>query len=349
MQLKAPYLIAEIGVNFYDIAAQRGLDPLDAAKLMIREAKAAGADAAKFQVYKAEKIAVKNSPAYWDLTQESTASQYELFKKFDHFGEAEYRALADYCRTVGIEFLSTPFDLDAVDVLDPLVRHFKVASADLTNIPLQRRIAQKGKPVFLSAGGCTIGEIEKTLSLIRDVNPTLPVTIMHCVLSYPTENRHANLQRIRKLKEIFPRNAIGYSDHTLPDPGMAILTTAWLLGALVIEKHFTLDKALPGNDHYHAMDPDDLRKFRQNVATLQDAFSADTLNYQACEEVPRRQARRSIVTKRAMRQGEVIREEDLIMKRPGTGIEPEHLSLVVGRTLRQAVSEDTILEFPHLV
>ena len=137
---KRPFLIGEIGVNFYDIAKKENITPMDAAKLMIKEAKNAGIDAVKFQTYKAEKIASRNSPAYWDLDEEPTTSQFELFKKFDTFGPEEYRELAEYCREVGIMFLSTPFDFEAIDFLDDLMDVYKISSSDLTNIPFIKAI-----------------------------------------------------------------------------------------------------------------------------------------------------------------------------------------------------------------
>src|SRR3972149_4588947 len=147
-----PLVIAEIGVNFYDIAEQRGISLIDAAKLMLKEAIEAGADMAKFQSYKSNTLAAKNSPAYWDTTKETTTSQYQLFQKFDHFGAADYRELARYSESLGAPFLSTPFDLEAVDYLVDLMPAYKVASADIANIPLLNRIASKGKPILLSIG-----------------------------------------------------------------------------------------------------------------------------------------------------------------------------------------------------
>lgn len=348
MKLKPPYIIAEIGVNFYDIARSKGITPIEAARLMIREAKNAGADAAKFQSYKADKIVSRHARAYWDRSMEPTASQYELFKKYDHFGPKEYRVLARYCRSVGIDFLSTPFDLEAVDFLNPLVSSFKVSSSDITNFPLLKRIAAKKKPIFLSSGASTIAEIEAALDAIRGIHPRATVTILHCVLSYPTPVEYANLFRIPALKEIFRDCGIGYSDHVRSDSGMAVVTAAWLLGATIIEKHFTLDKNLKGNDHFHAMDPRDLRLWRENIRTLTSAASATALGYQSCEVESRKQARRSIILKRNMKKGERIQERDLIMKRPGTGIPPGEIAMVVGSRLRKNLPADTILLYNHL-
>ena len=158
--MKKPFLIAEIGVNFYDIAEKENISDMDAAKLMIDEAKACGVDAVKFQSYKAETIASRNSPAYWDLSEEPTTSQFELFKKFDKFGADEYRELASYCKEVGIMFLSTPFDFESVDYLDEFMDIYKISSSDLTNIPFIKYIASKNKPILLSTGASTLKEIK---------------------------------------------------------------------------------------------------------------------------------------------------------------------------------------------
>ena len=165
---KYPYLIAEIGVNFYDIAEKEGMSDMAAAKFMISEAKECGVDAVMFKSYKAEKIASKNSPAYWDLSEEPTASQFELFKKFDKFGVGEYRELAEYCQQLGIKFMSTPFDFESVDYLDEFMDIFKISSSDLTNIPFIKYIASKNKPILLSTGAATINEINGNLTTYSD-------------------------------------------------------------------------------------------------------------------------------------------------------------------------------------
>jgi len=180
---KYPFLIAEIGVNFYDIAREEEISDMEAAKLMIDEAKKCGVDAVKFQSYKAETIASKNSPAYWDLSEEPTTSQFELFKKFDKFGADEYRELAQYCREVGIMFLSTPFDFVSVDYLDEFMDIYKISSSDLTNIPFIQYIASKNKPILLSTGASTLNEIKQAVKAIEDVS-TVDIAIMHWL--YPS-------------------------------------------------------------------------------------------------------------------------------------------------------------------
>ena len=167
---KQPFLIAEIGVNFYDIAEKEGISDMDAAKLMIDEAKACGVDAVKFQSYKAETIASQNSSAYWDLSEEPTESQFEMFKKFDKFGKEEYRQLSEYCKQVGIMFLSTPFDFDSADYLDEFMDIYKISSSDLTNIPFIKYIASKNKPSLLSTGAATMREIKDAVKAIEDTS-----------------------------------------------------------------------------------------------------------------------------------------------------------------------------------
>ena len=244
-QTDRPYVIAEIGVNHEGSLAT--------AKLLIESAKRGGADAAKFQTYKAGLIASKFSPSYWDTSKEPTTSQYELFTKYDSFGEAEYKELAMHCKKHDIEFVSTPFDLGAVDMLNPLVRFFKIASADITNPPLLKKVAATGKPVILSTGASNIGEIDAALAILHSAGAK-EICLMHCILNYPTRNENAHLGMLDDLRNRYPELLLGYSDHTLPNEQMTSLIAAHLLGAVVLEKHFTLDKTLPGNDHYHAMD-----------------------------------------------------------------------------------------------
>ena len=214
--MNMPYLIAEIGVNFYDTAKALGISPLDAAKLYIQKAKEAGADAVKFQSYKANTIVSKNSPAYWDLQKEPTPTQYELFRKHDGFGEKEYRELYLYSRELEVDFISTPFDYNSVDYLEDMMKVYKISSSDLTNLPFIRYIARKGKPIMLSVGAAFLSEIDEAVRAIEQEG-NHNICLMHCILSYPTKNEDANLAIIRTLKSIYPHYKIGYSDHTVPD------------------------------------------------------------------------------------------------------------------------------------
>jgi len=335
-----PYIIAEIGVNHEG--------SIEKARELIDLAKEGGADAVKFQTYKAETLASKNSPAYWDLSKESTTSQYELFQKYDKLGEREYELLAEYCRKVGIDFLSTPFDDRAVEFLFPLVPCFKIASADITNFPLLRKIAKRGKPVLLSTGASTLAEIEMAISELEGAGCE-SLALLHCVLNYPTPYENTHLNMIGGLQKTFPNYLIGYSDHTLPDEVMLILTAAYLKGARIIEKHFTYDKTLPGNDHYHAMDVDDLRRFSANLSLLQKAEGKRHKEPLSSETIARENARRSIVLKKSIEKDEVLTEAFITYKRPAFGISPIYWDEVIGRRTVRKLPEDHILQWHDLV
>ncbi|GAA4894519.1 N-acetylneuraminate synthase family protein [Ferrimonas pelagia] len=328
-----PYVIAEIGVNHEGDMAL--------AKRLIREAAEGGAHAAKFQSYKAGKIASKNSPAYWDQSKEPTDSQYKLFQKYDGFGEAEYRELAAYCQEVGIEFMSTPFDLEAVDFLKHLMPAFKIASADITNVPLIRKCAAAGKPLIMSTGAATLAEIEFALQTARNAGAK-EIALLHCVLNYPTPEENAQLGMIKVLARTFPDVVIGYSDHVCPDETISALESAMLLGAVVLEKHFTHDKSLPGNDHYHAMNAQDLKRFMTKAETYHRLIASEGKALEK-EAAARQHARRSIVAARDLKRGEILTEEMLIAKRPGHGISPIHWDDIVGQRLTQDVEEDALL------
>ena len=345
--MRKAYIIAEAGVNFFDTAKISGRTPLDEAKYYADEVKRAGADAIKFQSYKANTIVSKNSPAYWDTKEEPTKTQYELFLKYDSFGEDEYRELYKYCKEIGIDFLSTPFDYHSVDYLDDMVDIYKISSSDLSNIPFIRYIAKKGKPILLSVGASYLSEVEQAVRAIKEEGCT-DLTILHCVLSYPCKNEDANLNIIKTLKEVFPNCKIGYSDHTKPDATMTILTTAYLLGADVIEKHFTLNKSLVGNDHYHAGNTEDFKMLVDNIEVVNSVLGSGEKTVLECEKIPRREARRSLVLVRDMKKGDVITEKDLIPKRPGTGISPQYIDIVVGRRLIRDCNEDTVLTWDLL-
>lgn len=342
-----PFIIAEAGVNYYDIAKKEDIELIEAAKLMIKEVADAGADAIKFQTYKAEKLASKDSPVYWDTAKESTKSQYELFKKYDKFREEEYKELAKCSKENNIIFMSTPFDENAVDFLNELMPVFKISSSDITNLPFLKYIAKKDKPIFLSTGASTIEEIKDAVNVIEKEGNS-QIVIMHCILSYPTKYEDANLGMIKYLKKVFPKYLIGYSDHVVPDPDMLVLTTAVLFGASVIEKHFTLDKTLPGNDHYHSMDPRDLRKFIDNLELLEKIIGKEEKKPIESELTARKYARRSIVAKINIPKNTVITENMLTFKRPGTGINPKFLERVIGKKTKKDIKKDEILKWEYM-
>lgn len=340
--MKKPYMIAEMGVNFYDTAKALGISALDAAKMYIDKAAEAGVDCAKFQSYKASTIVSKNSPAYWDTTKEPTKTQYELFQKHDGFGEKEYKILCDYTHEKGMDFTSTPFDYASADYLYDMVDFYKISSSDLSNLPFVKYIGMKGKPVYISVGAAYLSEVDTAVRILKEAG-CKDIVLLHCVLFYPTSPNNANLRVIETLKKVFTDVRVGFSDHVAPDESMMTLATAYLLGAEVIEKHFTLDKSLPGNDHYHSGDPEDFKKAISNFRWIGIVLGSGEKTVLECEQIPRREARRSLVLTRDMKKGEIISENDLMPKRPGTGISPEYSNIVIGRRISRDLEEDTIL------
>lgn len=330
-----PFIVADVGVNHEN--------DLNLAKRMIREAAQGGADAVKFQTYKAERIAARNSPAYWATGE----SQYEYFQKYDRFSEEDYFELAEYARKRNIIFMSTPFDFQAADFLDELMPAFKISSSDITNIPFIRHLAAKNKPVFLSTGASTIAEISEAVTAIEEEGNN-QLVILHCVLSYPTKYEDANLNMILHLKRKFPDFLVGLSDHTLPDENMLVLTVGALLGAKVIEKHFTFDKSLEGNDHYHSMNLNDLEKLVRNLGLMRKVLGKTRKKPLETERPARKYARRSIVAKTAIQKGTKITEDMLDFKRPGTGISPRLLQMLIGRTARKKIEQDEIIKWEHV-
>ncbi|MBS6734833.1 MAG: N-acetylneuraminate synthase family protein [Clostridiales bacterium] len=342
MKMKKPYVIAEMGVNFYDTARMLKITPLEAAKMYIDAAADVGVDCAKFQSYKAGTIVSKNSPAYWDTTKEPTKTQYELFLKHDSFGEEDYRELCDYTHSKGMDFTSTPFDYASADYLEDMVDFYKISSSDLSNLPFIRYIGEKGKAVCISVGAAYLSEVDTAIRILKEAG-CKDIVVFHCVLSYPTDPKDANLRIIETLKKDFPDVRVGFSDHVAPDDTMMTLATAYLLGAEVIEKHFTLDKSLQGNDHYHAGDPEDFKKAIANFRWIDKILGSPEKTVLECEQVARKEARRSLVLTRNMRAGELIQKGDLMPKRPGTGISPEYADIVIGRKIARDLDEDTIL------
>ena len=339
---KKPYIIAEMGVNFYDTAKELNITPIEAAKKYIDAAADVGIDCAKFQSYKAGTIVSRNSPAYWDTKKEPTKTQYELFLKHDGFDEKDYQELCDYTHSKGLDFTSTPFDYLSADFLEKMVDFYKISSSDLSNIPFISHIGSKGKPVILSVGASYLSEVDEAIRALKK-SGCKDITILHCVLSYPTDPKNANLRIIETLKTDFPDVKVGFSDHVAPDETMMTLAVAYMLGADVIEKHFTLNKMLPGNDHYHAGDPTDFKKAIDNFRWIEEVLGNSEKTVLECEVTPRREARRSLVLTRDMRAGEVIRQEDVMAKRPGTGISPIYTNIVIGRRVNRDLEEDTIL------
>ena len=242
----------------------------------------------------------------------------------------------------GLDFTSTPFDYASADYLEGMVDFYKISSSDVSNLPFISYIGEKGKPVYISTGAAYLSEVDVAVRTLKEAG-CKDIVILHCVLSYPTEPKDANLRVIQTLKKDFPDVRVGFSDHVPPDDGMLTLATAYFLGAEVLEKHFTLDKTLPGNDHYHAGDPSDFKKAIANFRWIDTILGLGEKRVFDCEIVPRREARRSLVFARDMKVGDIIRKGDLIPKRPGIGVPPEYIDIVMGREVKVDVDEDTIL------
>ncbi len=332
-----PFIIAEAGVNHEA--------KMDLAKRLIEDAMEGGANAIKFQSYRAHTLASKNSPAYWDLNKESTQSQYELFKKYDKFWKKEFVEVKEHCDKAGIEFLSTPFDFESDSFLNDLMDVFKISSSDITNKPFIQFICDFGKPIILSTGASNVDEIHEAVGWIGPKRN--PLAILHCILNYPTSETNANLGMILDLKRIFPGNIIGYSDHTLPGE-MKVLEIASLLGASIIEKHFTHDKTLPGNDHYHAMDIEDLKKINDRLDQIFKIIGDSRKHSLPIEEPARINARRSLVANNGLTKGGTIKDGDLTFKRPGSGISPKEIDKVIGRRLLFDIAEDSLIQWEFL-
>jgi sialic acid synthase SpsE len=330
------YVIAEAGVNHNG--------DLDVALELVRAAAAAGIDAVKFQTYKADRIATKASSAYWDRTKEPASSQYELFKRYDAFGPDEYGRIAEACSAAGVTFLTTPFDVESVDWLDELLPAYKIASADLTDLPLIRRIGATGKPVLLSTGAAEIDEVRRAVGWLRDAGSG-PVALLQCVLSYPTATSDANIGALVALRAEFPDAVLGYSDHTMPVDSYAAIAAAYSLGARMIEKHYTLDKTQTGNDHWHAFAPDDFARLRGELDHLHELLGAPTKTVLDSEQPARMHARRSLVSRGRIPEGATVTADMLDEKRPGTGIDPWRIDELVGRRAVRTIEDDETLEW----
>lgn len=318
---------------------------------LIREASACGADFVKFQTYTAEKLAAKHSPSYWNLQEEPISSQIELFSKFDGFSKTDYFNLADYAKSLGIGFLTTCFDEDWVDDLDPILPLYKIASADLTNFSLVSHIAGKKKPIILSTGASSFTEISHTLELIRSIS-NQPVCLMHCVLNYPTEFTNANLDRILNLSKEFPDVTIGYSDHTRPEFSKIAIQTAFSLGARVFEKHFTTDKSMRGNDHYHSFDYRDCNELLTSLKTLSSMKAFSESNFLMIQSDARSFARRGLYAKQGLKKGDTIRQSDLIPLRPRfepDGIPSEELFNILGQELTEDLAAGEAITIRHFI
>ena len=338
--LNLPYFIAEIGVN-------HGCS-ISLAKKQILLAKKNGAHAVKFQSYKAETITSVNSPSYWNRKFEKTANQYDLFKKYDKFGPKDYLELSKFCKKNEIDFASTPFDVNAVKFLKPLMKFYKIASADINNIPLLEAVANTKKPIILSTGASNMNEILHAIKTLKK-GGAKNIIILHCILNYPTPNQNANLDMITDLKKKFKDHIIGYSDHTMPDKEMLNLTVSFLKGAQVIEKHYTHNKKIKGNDHFHSLDGNDLKKFFKNISLLKTLSGISKKKSIPSEKLSRLNARRSIVVNSNVKKNDKITIANIITKRPGTGITADQWTKILGKKFRRDLKFDHVLQWKDII
>ncbi len=317
------FIIAEAGVNHNGDA--------NLAKKLIDVAKEVGADAVKFQTFKAEEVMTQNAQKaeYQKETTGAEESQFDMIKKLE-LTERDFEDLFAYAREKGIIILSSPFDKGSVDLLDELgVPAFKVASGEITNFPLLKHIARKKKPIILSTGMSTLGEVEEALKIIREEGVE-EIVLLHCVSCYPAKIGDMNLKAMETLRQAFAL-PVGLSDHTI---GITMPIVAVALGACVIEKHFTLDKNLPGPDHRASLEPEELQQMVRAIRDVGKAMGNGIKEPTEEEEKNKKVARRSIVAKVDILEGTIITEEMLGIKRPGTGIEPKYIEEIAGATTK---------------
>ena len=325
---KKIFIIAEAGVNHNGDAK--------IARKMVDAAVKAGADAVKFQSFKAENLVIP-----------SNESQFEMLKRLE-LSQRDFMELASYCRRKKILFMASPFDEESVDFLDELgMEIFKIPSGEITNKPLLQRIALKKKPIMLSTGMACLAEVEKALGWIDNVwegfteKPRL--TLLHCVSEYPAPLENVNLTAMRTLESTFNLPA-GYSDHTL---GMVASIAAAAIGARVIEKHLTLDREMEGPDHRSSLDPDELKKMVTAIRNVEKALGSGIKKPTQPEEGMKNIFRRSLIAARDIRAGAIIEQKDLAIKRPGSGIPPEFMQEIVNRKALYDIKKNSLFQKSH--
>ena len=326
-QNKHPLIISELGAKYAS---------LDIMKKMIKSSRDCGADMVKFQTYKAETISTPGS--FFTMEDGSKVSQYDFFKAYE-LSEKDHTVLIAYCREIGIGWLSTPShqkDVELLEKFDPV--GYKTGSDDLTNLPLLKYIAQKHRPMIVSTGMCTLAEIEKAVETIVSTGNE-QLVLLHCVVSYPSRPEDANLKVMETLQKAFGF-PVGLSDHTR-DELTGIIATQ--LGAVIIEKHFTLDHALKLPDHEAALDHIEFKKLVQRVRLVPKILGDGVKTIADTEKKWRAAARKSIFSKCEIKKGEVIKLEYLTIRRPSDGIHPHYLELIAGRRPTCDIPENTLL------
>lgn len=338
------FIIAEAGVN------HNGSETM--AMRLVDIAAASGADAVKFQTFSADKLVAKGTPKAGYQTRMTGAGDQHSMLRALQLSDAAHERLAVACAERGIEFMSTPFDEEATDMLLSLgMKRIKVPSGEITNLPFLRFLAQKGVPLILSTGMADMGEIRTAISIVRQVWSALnrdvaaePMTVLHCTSNYPAEFQDVNLRAMVSIADEC-RIPVGYSDHTR---GIAVSTAAVALGAVIIEKHFTIDPALPGPDHSASLTAEELTSLVQSVRAVEQCLGGSEKRPTASELPIRALVRRSVTLMADRREGEVIRSSDIALLRPGTGIAPADLEKVIGRRLQRGLLAGTTLQWSDL-
>jgi len=336
MSYNKTYIIAEAGVNHNG--------SLKLAQKMIDVAVDAGADAVKFQTFKAEKVVSRYAPKaeYQKKTTGADEFQLEMVKKLE-LDEVAHKELLACCRSRNIQFLSTPFDLESIDLLNKLgLEIFKIPSGEITNLPYLRKIGALKKEIILSTGMSDLGEIENALNVLTGTGTKLKdITILHCNTEYPTPMQDVNLKAMQTIKSAFPGVHVGYSDHT---EGIEVPIAAVAMGAAIIEKHFTLDKNMEGPDHKASLEPDELTAMVKAIRNIETALGTGIKKPSSSELKNKTIARKSIVAARNICKGESFTEENLTVKRPGTGISPMRWDEVIGQLVQKDYKQDDMVE-----
>lgn len=328
------FIIAEAGVNHNG--------SIDLAKKLIDVAVDAGADAVKFQTFKAENLVSKNAKKaeYQKQTTDKEESQFDMIKKLE-LDVQTHKELMAYCKEKNIMFLSTPFDHDSIELLNDLgLEIFKIPSGEITNLPYLRHIGNLNKKVILSTGMADIGEIEDALDILIEAGTKKEnITVLHANTMYPTPMEDVNLRAMVTIGKTFDI-AFGYSDHTL---GIEVDIAAVAMGAVCIEKHFTLDKTMEGPDHKASLEPDELKAMVKAIRNIELSLGSG-IKKPSKSEMPNMQvARKSIVAKVDIKKGEILSEENLSVKRPGNGINPMRWDEIIGTVAQKDYTEDELI------
>ena len=337
-KLEKCYLIAEIGVNHND--------DLNLAYKMIYAAKQAGADAVKFQTFTADSLVSQGTPKvrYQENTTPPEETHYEMIKKLE-LKRKDHYTLKEYSEKLGLDFISTPYDLESAKFLNELgVKFFKTASADLIDLPLQKLIADIGKPSIVSVGMASLGEVESTVELYRKAqNPNM--ILLHCVSNYPCADESLNLRVIKTLQRAF-KIPVGFSDHSV-GADAAVLSIAF--GVKIIEKHFTLDKNLPGPDHKTSATPEEFTQLVKSVRRAEKMLGSSVKQCQEEEQQMAQVSRKSIVLAKDVKKGKILSLKDIIMMRPGTGISSKYINDILGFKVKRNLPKGTLLTWNDIL